>query len=55
MLSSERHPISGMELRTTSGVLVEDFQGKGTWLRPWTAFHMAIESNQHHFRCPQRS
>lgn len=28
MLSSERHPISGLELRTTSGVLVEDFRGE---------------------------
>ncbi|KAE8421589.1 hypothetical protein BDV36DRAFT_304697 [Aspergillus pseudocaelatus] len=28
MLGSERHPISGLELRTTSGVLVEDFRGE---------------------------
>ncbi|KAB8214231.1 hypothetical protein BDV33DRAFT_196279 [Aspergillus novoparasiticus] len=28
MHSSERHPIGGMKLRTTSGVLVEDFRGK---------------------------
>ncbi|KAE8347319.1 hypothetical protein BDV24DRAFT_157614 [Aspergillus arachidicola] len=27
ILSSKRHPISGMELHTTSGVLVEDFGG----------------------------
>ncbi|KAB8210137.1 hypothetical protein BDV34DRAFT_220734 [Aspergillus parasiticus] len=37
------------------GSLSKISKGKGTWLRPWTAFHMAIESSQHHFRCPQRS